>query len=130
MNKLPRFRFLFGIGTLFLMLSLLSACAEKLTEKRAAELVRLNYRQQSTQEGAGNWLVDTVQIESIVRIKPDSLEVYRVIAIANGLYQFPLAEGSPSKYTETFLDTLQFIARKKGKLWSADDWTVTGASNE
>lgn len=130
MNKLPSFRFLFGTGTLFLMLSLFSACGEKLTEKRAAELVRLNYRQQSTQEGAGNWLVDTVEIKSIVRIKPDSLEAYRVIAVANGLYQFPLAEGSPSKYTESFLDTLQFIARKKGQLWSADDWTVTGASNE
>lgn len=130
MKKLPRFRFLFGIGILFLITSLFSACKEKLSENRAAELVRLNYRQQSTQEGAGNWLVDTVQIKSIVRIKSDSLEAFRVTAVANGLYQFPLAEGSPSRYTETFLDTLQFIARKKGKLWSADDWTVTGASNE
>ena len=130
MYKLSRFRFLFGIGTLFLMICLFSSCGEKLSENRAAELVRLNYRQQSTQEGAGNWLVDTVQIKSIVRIKSDSLVAFKVTAIANGLYQFPLVEGSPSKYTETFLDTLQFIARRKGKLWSADDWTVTGASNE
>ena len=106
------------------------SCGEKLEEKRAAELVRLNYRQQSTQEGAGNWLVDTVRIQSITKLPSDSIPQFRVIAIANGLYQFPLAEGTPSHYTETFLDTLQFVARKNGKIWLADDWTVIGSTNE
>lgn len=109
---------------------LVSACGERLTKQRAAELVRLNYKQQNSLKGEGKWLVDTVLVKSINKLKADSVEAYTVIAIANGLFQFPFVEGSTGNYTQSFIDTLQFVAKRKGNLWMADEWTIIGGSNE
>lgn len=131
MNNLKTRRQFFSKSWIVVLsIFLVSACGERLTEQRAVELVRLNYKQQNSLKGEGKWIVDTVQVKSINKLKTDTIEVYMVIAIANGLFQFPLVEGSTGNYTQSFIDTLQFVAKKKGNLWMADDWTIIGGSNE
>lgn len=123
-NYLKKFRACW-FGTLFL----LTACGEKLSDNRAIELVRLNYRQQSLTEGAGSWLLDTVEIHKVEKI-PDSLPQYKVTAYTRGIYSLPVIEDAPRGAREIFYDTIQFIARKTNQSWSARSWIVVGSRHE
>jgi hypothetical protein len=111
------------------MIFVLNSC-RGLSEDRAIELVRLNYRQQNTMHGAGNWLLDTVEIHEISAIKDDSVTAYRVLAYTRGLYSLPVIEDAPRGFTEQFFDTVQFTARKANKIWMADDWVIIGSRHE
>ena len=124
-----RFRTYYWPGIVFSVL-LFCSCAEKLDESRAIELIRLNYKQQSTTDGAGVWLLDTVVVDKMIRIKSDSVPTYQVTAQISGLYKLPNIEDAPAGYTERFFDTLQFVARKYNKVWMADDWTIIGSRHE
>jgi len=125
-NKFVRLFFVSAIITTFL-----ASCNSGLKEDRASELVRLNYKQQNTMEGAGTWLIDSVIIHSISPVENDTAGSYRVVAYINGLYKLPVIEDAPQGYTESFFDTLQFIARKTpNKVWMADDWTIIGSRHE
>ncbi len=119
-----RFRILLGFGIFFLF-----ACGPKLKEDRAVELIRLNYKQQNNTEGAGTWLLDSVQIDKIEPVKGDTL-CYNVTARINGLYKLPQIEDAPFGATERFWDTLQFKACAMGKVWKASDFIIVGARHE
>ena len=125
----PRFRTFYWPGIVFSVL-LFYSCTEKLSDTRAIELIRLNYKQQSTTDGAGVWLLDTVVVDKMVRMESDSLPTYQVTAQISGLYKLPVIEDAPSGYTERFFDTLQFVARKYNKVWMAHDWTIIGSRHE
>ena len=125
-NKFAKLFFVSAIITIFL-----ASCGSDLSEGRATELVNLNYKQQNTMEGAGTWLIDSVIIHSISRIEDDTAGGYRVVAYINGLYKLPVIEDAPQGYTESFFDTLQFVARKTpNNVWMADDWTIIGSRHE
>jgi hypothetical protein len=108
----------------------IGSCGEKLSELRAIELIRLNYKQQSTMDGAGTWLIDSIIVDKTTRLKDDSMIAFKVTARITGIYQVPVIEDAPSGYSERFLDTLQFVARKSNKVWVADDWTIIGSRHE
>ncbi|MBC7850211.1 MAG: hypothetical protein H7Y31_10770 [Chitinophagaceae bacterium] len=122
-------RFAFGL-ILVVSACLGVSCGSGLDKQRATELIRLNYKQQNTTEGAGTWLIDSVQIHEIERVKDDTLNNYRVLAYISGLFKLPVMEDAPQGYTERFYDTLQFFARKKKEVWTAHDWTIIGARHE
>lgn len=128
MNKkyIPTFRTCIGFGILFL----LTACGAKLSDERAVELIRLNYRQQSTVEGAGKWLLDSVIIDQIENIPGDTSIKCKVLAHTTGLYRVPSIEDAPHGLTEAFSDTLTFVATKINKIWKAGDWVIVGARHE
>jgi hypothetical protein len=125
MQKTPKKFRACWFGTLFL----LAACGNRLSDNRATELVRLNYRQQSLTEGAGSWLLDTVEIHSVVKI-PDTITQYKVTAYTRGIYSLPVIEDAPRGAREIFYDTVQFIARKTDKVWSTRSWTIVGSRHE
>ncbi len=125
-----RFRIFTWFGTLFLIAIVFCSCGAALNDQRAIELVRLNYKQQSSIEGAGTWLLDSVVVDEVIKLKEDSLTAYKVVAHVTGLYKLPVMENTPSGYTERFADTLQFIARKFNKVWMADEWTIIGSRHE
>jgi hypothetical protein len=126
-----QFRIQLRFGIVFLVaLLFLSSCGPQLSEQRAIELVRLNYKQQNTTEGAGTWLIDSIAINNIEKIGLDSIGTYKVTAYVNGLYKLPVMEDAPQGYTEKFFDTVQFFARKSGKAWMADDWVIVGSRHE
>ena len=106
------------------------SCAEKLSEVRTIELIRLNYKQLSTTEHAGKWLIDSIIVDKTIRLEDDSMLAYQVTARVTGIYQVPVIEDSPSGHSERFLDTLQFVARKFNNVWMADNWTITGSRHE
>jgi hypothetical protein len=112
------------------MMIFICSCGEKLSEVRAIELIRLNYKQQSTTDGAGTWLIDTIIVDKSIRLEDDSLLAFKVTARITGIYQVPLIEDAPAGYSERFLDTLQFVARKFNNVWMADDWTIIGSRHE
>ena len=126
----PQFRTIYGPGIVFLMMIFICSCGEKLSEVRAIELIRLNYKQQSTTDGAGTWLIDTIIVDKSIRLEDDSLLAFKVTARITGIYQVPLIEDAPAGYSERFLDTLQFVARKFNNVWMADDWTIIGSRHE
>lgn len=117
-------------GTLFAGVIFFYSCGSSLSDQRAIELIHLNYKQQSTTEGAGTWLLDSVVIDNILAIAKDSLPAYRVTAYTRGIYTLPVMENTPEGYSERFYDTLQFTARKNNKVWMADDWTIIGSRHE
>ena len=116
-------------GAFFLLSTFFFACGKSLSDQRAIELVRLNYRQQSTTEGAGTWLIDTVEIYKMTKLK-DSVPSFAVTAFTRGLYKLPIIEDAPAGYTEKFFDTVQFVARQFNKVWLADDWVIIGSKHE
>ena len=118
------FRILLGFGTFFLI-----SCGPQLKEDRAIELIRLNYKQQNTTDGAGTWLLDSVLVDHIETIKGDTA-CFLVTARINGLYKLPQIEDAPFGATERFWDTLQFKACLSGKIWKAKDWVIIGARHE
>ena len=118
------FRILLGFGTFFLF-----SCGPQLKEDRAIELIRLNYKQQNTTDGAGTWLLDSVLVDHIETIQGDTA-CYLVTARINGLYKLPQIEDAPFGATERFWDTLQFKACLSGKIWKAKDWVIIGARHE
>ncbi|MCP2936646.1 hypothetical protein NK983_28575, partial [Salmonella enterica subsp. enterica serovar Typhimurium] len=74
-----QFRIQLRVGIVFLVaLLFLSSCGPQLSEQRAIELVRLNYKQQNTTEGAGTWLIDSIAINNIEKIGLDSIGTYKV----------------------------------------------------
>ena len=123
-SRSNRFRILLGFGIFFLL-----SCGPKLKEDRAIELIRLNYKQQNNTEGAGTWLLDSVQIDKIEPIQTDSA-CYRVTARINGLYKLPQIEDAPFGATEKFWDTVQFKACPFGKAWKASEFVIVGARHE
>ncbi len=125
-----QFRTIYGPGIVFLMMIFICSCGEDLSELRAIELIRLNYKQQSTTDGAGTWLIDSIIVDKRTKLKEDSLLAYQVTARITGIYQVPVIEDAPSGYSERFLDTLQFVARKFKNVWMADDWTIIGSRHE
>ena len=125
----PRFRAFYWSGIVFSVL-LFYSCTEKLSDTRAIELIRLNYKQQSTTDGAGVWLLDTVVVDKMIRNKSDSQLTYQVTARVSGLYKLPVIEDAPAGYTERFFDTIQFVAHKYNKVWMAHDWTIIGSRHE
>lgn len=127
---LIQFRILPWFGILFFTGLFFGSCGASLDEKRAIELIRLNYKQQNSIGGEGTWFLDSVVVDKITRTINDSLIAFRVIAHTSGLYKLPVIEDAPSGYTERFRDTLQFIARKYDKVWMADDWTIIGSRHE
>ena len=118
------FRILLGFGTFFL-----GACGPELKEDRAIELIRLNYKQQNSTEGAGTWLLDSVVVDHIDPLKTDSA-CFIVTARINGLYKLPQIEDAPFGATERFWDTLQFKACAFGKVWKASEFVIIGARHE
>jgi hypothetical protein len=112
------------------MMICLCSCGEKLSELRTIELIRLNYKQLSTTKYAGTWLIDSIIVDKTIRLEDDSLLAYKVTARITGIYQVPVIEDAPSGYSERFLDTLQFVARKFNNVWMADDWTIIGSHHE
>ena len=126
-----QFRTIYGPGIVFLLMIFIFSCrGEDLSELRAIELIRLNYKQQSTTDGAGKWLIDSIIVDKRIKLKDDSLLAYQVTARITGIYQVPVIEDAPNGYSEHFLDTLQFVARKYNNVWMADDWTIIGARHE
>ena len=124
------FRTIRWVGMLFLGIFFCSSCSNKLSEERAIELIRLNYKQQSGMEGAGKWLLDSVEVGKITDIPGDSIIQYKVVAYTKGIYTLPVLEDTPEGYSELFYDTVQFIARQNGKVWMSDDWTIIGSRHE
>ena len=106
------------------------SCGTSLGDQRAIELIRLNYKQQSGMEGAGKWLLDSVEVGKITDIPGDSIIQYKVVAYTKGIYTLPVLEDTPEGYSELFYDTVQFIARQNGKVWMSDDWTIIGSRHE
>lgn len=129
-NYFQQFRTGSRFGIVFLSVLFFCSCADTLSDARAIELIRLNYKQQNTTEGAGTWLIDSVNVFSKTTIKGDSVPAYKVTAYINGLYKVPVMEDAPQGYAEKFFDTLQFVARKFNKVWLADDWTIVGSKHE
>lgn len=104
-----------------------TACTGKPSESRVVELIRLNYRQQSLTAGEGKWLIDSVFVDEVDRLREDT---FRIRARISGLYQLPEIEDTPVGYTEQFRDTVEFKAWKQGKIWTAEDWVIVGSSHE
>jgi len=129
-RNFQQFRTIYGPGIVFLMMIFLCSCGEKLSELRTIELIRLNYKQLSTTKYAGTWLIDSIIVDKTIRLEDDSLLAYKVTARITGIYQVPVIEDAPSGYSERFLDTLQFVARKFNNVWMADDWTIIGSRHE
>ena len=73
MKKLPliQFRILPWFGILFFTGLCFGSCGASLDDERAIELIRLNYKQQNSMEGAGTWFVDSVVVDKITSIKKD-----------------------------------------------------------
>lgn len=105
----------------------LVACTGKPSESRATELIRLNYRQQSLTAGEGKWLLDSIFIDKVDKIKGDT---FRIEARINGIYELPVIEDAPQGAREQFHDTVEFKAWKQGKIWMAEDWLILGSSHE
>lgn len=112
----------------FLLLLFLVSCGPRLSEQRAIELIRLNYKQQNSTAGAGTWLLDTVIVDEKKKLPGDSC--YLVEAHISGLYKLPVMEDTPEGTMEKFHDTLQFKACKWGKIWKAYDWVIIGSTHE
>jgi len=108
-------------------LAVLASCTGKPSESRATELIRLNYRQQSLTAGEGKWLLDSIFIDKIDKIKGDT---FRIEARINGIYELPVIEDAPQGARENFHDTVEFKAWKQGKIWMAEDWLILGSSHE
>lgn len=125
-----RFRTYTWPGIVFLIVVLMSSCADKLSDARAIELIRLNYKQQNSTEGAGTWLIDSVFVNNKLAMKGDTVPAFKVTAYISGIYKVPVIEDAPQGFSEKFYDTLQFVARKFNKVWMADDWTVIGSKHE
>lgn len=113
---------------LLIILLFLSACGVSLSDERAIELVRLNYKQQNSIEGAGTWLLDTVIIAETKKLPGDTCIL--VQANVSGLYKLPVMEDTPAETFERFKDTIQFKACKWGKIWKGDDWVIMGSTHE
>jgi len=125
-----QFRTIYGPGIAFLMMIFICSCGEKLSEVKAIELIRLNYKQLSTTEHAGKWLIDSIIVDKRIKLEDDSMVAYTVTARITGIYQVPVIEDAPEGYSERFLDTLQFVARKFNNVWMADNWTIIGSRHE
>lgn len=108
-------------------LAVLASCTGKPSESRATELIRLNYRQQSLTAGEGKWLLDSIFIDKIDKIKGDT---FRIEARINGIYELPVIEDAPQGARENFHDTVEFKAWKQGTIWMAEDWLILGSSHE
>lgn len=123
--------FRFAISGSVLLLVLLSvSCGTRLKDDRAAELVRLNYRQQNTLAGAGTWMLDSVSIASVNKIAADTLPSFQVLGYVSGIYKYPVIEDAPSGLMERFYDTVQFRASLRNKVWMASDFTILGSRHE
>ena len=110
-------------------LLLLASCSPSLEDAKVIELVRLNYKQQSTAPGAGRWMLDTVEIVSKDRLPGDTAR-FKVIVYTRGLFRFPKIEDTPDGFMEKFRDTLQFEVENWGKIWKARRWMVIGSSHD
>jgi hypothetical protein len=115
------------LGLIFLLC--LTACSPSLEDSKVIELVKLNYKQQSTTPGAGKWMLDSVEIVSKDRLPGDTAR-FLVVVYTRGLFRYPKIEDTPEGFLEKFHDTLQFEAESIGKMWKARRWMVIGASNE
>ncbi|MBY0535321.1 MAG: hypothetical protein K2P88_05665 [Chitinophagaceae bacterium] len=122
-------QFYTGFRILLIFGTFLVSCGNRLTDEKAMELIRLNYKQQSITEGAGIWLIDTVQIDQMKKLSSDTPK-YAIKAFVSGLYRVPSIEDAPSGLTEHFYDTLSFHAVLRGKVWSAKQWVIIGSRHE
>ncbi|MBL0133596.1 MAG: hypothetical protein IPP79_06130 [Chitinophagaceae bacterium] len=102
-----------SVPVIVLLVLFFSACGANLSDERAIELVRLNYKQQNSIEGAGTWLLDTVIIAETKKLPGDTCIL--VQANVSGLYKLPVMEDTPAETFERFKDTIQFKACKWGR---------------